>query len=81
MDILADIERASRARRVPVHHRKPPRTIRTALSRAQSGDVVILAGKGHETYQEINGMKRPFDEKQIVHDFLNEAAEAGGHDA
>ncbi|NLZ88254.1 MAG: UDP-N-acetylmuramoyl-L-alanyl-D-glutamate--2,6-diaminopimelate ligase [Clostridiales bacterium] len=82
MDILADIERGIKGTQGAyciIENRRE--AIRTALSRAQSGDVVILAGKGHETYQEINGMKRPFDEKQIVHDFLNEAAEAGGHDA
>lgn len=46
--------------------------IRTALDLAKDGDVVILAGKGHETYQEINGVKRPFDEKQIVYELLQE---------
>ena len=44
--------------------------ISKALGMAQDGDVVILAGKGHETYQEINGVKRPFDEKQIVRELL-----------
>ena len=33
---------------------------------AREGDVIVLAGKGHETYQEINGVKRPFDEKVVV---------------
>ena len=46
--------------------------IQRALSLAQSGDVLILAGKGHETYQEINGVKKPFDEKQIVRELLSE---------
>ena len=44
--------------------------IRHALSIAQEGDVVLLAGKGHETYQEISGIKRPFNEKQIVQEIL-----------
>ena len=35
-------------------------------------DIVILAGKGHETYQEINGEKLPFDEREIVKEFLKE---------
>ena len=35
-------------------------------------DIVILAGKGHEVYQEINGEKRPFDERQIVKEILGE---------
>lgn len=41
-----------------------------ALDIARDGDVVILAGKGDETYQDINGVKRPFDEKQIVKEIL-----------
>lgn len=44
--------------------------IAKALDMAEEGDVVILAGKGHETYQEISGVKRPFDEKQIVREHL-----------
>jgi UDP-N-acetylmuramoyl-L-alanyl-D-glutamate--2,6-diaminopimelate ligase len=36
--------------------------IRRALDAAQPGDVVVLAGKGHETYQEINGVRVPFDD-------------------
>lgn len=44
--------------------------IQYALSHAASGDVVLLAGKGHETYQEIDGVKRPFDEKVIVAQLL-----------
>ncbi|MBQ3667946.1 MAG: UDP-N-acetylmuramoyl-L-alanyl-D-glutamate--2,6-diaminopimelate ligase [Clostridia bacterium] len=43
-----------------------------ALANARPGDTVVLAGKGHETYQEINGVKHPFDEKVIVHELLNE---------
>ena len=46
--------------------------IRHALLMAQAGDMVVLAGKGHETYQEIKGVKRPFDEKQVVHELLDE---------
>ncbi|HSK68728.1 MAG TPA: UDP-N-acetylmuramoyl-L-alanyl-D-glutamate--2,6-diaminopimelate ligase [Candidatus Limnocylindria bacterium] len=51
--------------------------IRRAMALARSGDVVLLAGKGHETYQEILGVKRPFNEKQIVADLLREER-AGG---
>ena len=38
----------------------------------EDGDVIVLAGKGHETYQEIMGVKRPFDEKVIVSEILLE---------
>jgi UDP-N-acetylmuramoyl-L-alanyl-D-glutamate--2,6-diaminopimelate ligase len=41
-----------------------------ALGGARSGDVVLLAGKGHEDYQEINGVKYHFDDKEIVEEFF-----------
>ena len=44
--------------------------IRHALEIARPGDVVVLAGKGHETYQEIKGVKHPFDEKIVVSELL-----------
>ncbi len=47
--------------------------IRYALSIANEADAIVLAGKGHETYQEINGVKYPFDEKVIVQELLEEA--------
>jgi UDP-N-acetylmuramoyl-L-alanyl-D-glutamate--2,6-diaminopimelate ligase len=40
--------------------------IRTAVMLAADGDVVLVAGKGHETYQEIKGVKYPFDDKAII---------------
>ncbi len=46
--------------------------IRYAMNMAQEGDIIVLAGKGHETYQEIMGVKRPFDEKQVVQEILRE---------
>ena len=46
--------------------------IRYALEMAQEGDVIVLAGKGHETYQEVRGVKQPFDEKKIVAELLEE---------
>ena len=40
--------------------------IRLALAQAGPGDVVVLAGKGHETYQEIDGVQRHLDEREEV---------------
>jgi UDP-N-acetylmuramoyl-L-alanyl-D-glutamate--2,6-diaminopimelate ligase len=40
--------------------------IKTAVLLAQSGDVILIAGKGHETYQEINGVKHHFDDREIL---------------
>ncbi len=40
--------------------------IKTAVKMAQKGDIILLAGKGHEKYQDINGIKHPFDDKEEV---------------
>ena len=40
--------------------------IRAAVALAQPGDIVLVAGKGHETYQEIQGVRTPFDDKQVL---------------
>jgi UDP-N-acetylmuramoyl-L-alanyl-D-glutamate--2,6-diaminopimelate ligase len=53
--------------------------IRHALTIAQEGDVVVLAGKGHETYQEIRGAKKPFNEKVVVKELLAEMSAAPSH--
>ncbi len=44
--------------------------IRQAVGMAKPGDVVLLAGKGHETYQEINGVKHPFDDVAVLQETL-----------
>ena len=46
--------------------------IRQAMEMAVGGDIVVLAGKGHETYQDICGVKYPFDEKEIVAELLED---------
>jgi UDP-N-acetylmuramoyl-L-alanyl-D-glutamate--2,6-diaminopimelate ligase len=45
------------------------KAIHLALSNAKEGDVIIIAGKGHETYQEIKGVKYPFNDALIVSEF------------
>ncbi len=45
--------------------------IRTACRLAQRGDLILVAGKGHEKYQEINGVKHPFDDKAVLQQELN----------
>ena len=73
MDILDQIEEGIRhtgCQYVVIENRRE--AIRYALTHAQPSDVVVLAGKGHETYQEINGVKHPFDEKIIVAELLKE---------
>ena len=73
MDIIDAIEQGIRTTECPytvIENRRE--AIRYALSFAQKDDVVVLAGKGHETYQEINGVKYPFDEKVVVAELLEE---------
>jgi UDP-N-acetylmuramoyl-L-alanyl-D-glutamate--2,6-diaminopimelate ligase len=45
--------------------------IRTALMLAQKNDIIFIAGKGHETYQEIEGVKHPFSDVQVVKELIN----------
>ena len=46
--------------------------IKEAIKMMNNKDIVVLAGKGHEPYQEINGVKYPFDEREIVKDIIKE---------
>ena len=45
--------------------------IKTACALAQKGDVVVVAGKGHENYQEIKGVKHHFDDKEVIYEIFN----------
>ena len=40
----------------------------STLSKSSAGDIIVIAGKGHETYQEVKGVKHPFDDKKVVQD-------------
>ena len=44
--------------------------IKEAIEMANKLDIIVLAGKGHEPYQEINGTKYPFDERIIVNEII-----------
>lgn len=73
MEILAAVEegiKQTNGAYTVIENRRE--AIRYALEIAREGDIIILAGKGHETYQEIMGVKRPFDEKVIVSELLDE---------
>ncbi|OPZ99867.1 MAG: UDP-N-acetylmuramoyl-L-alanyl-D-glutamate--LD-lysine ligase [Bacteroidetes bacterium ADurb.Bin416] len=70
MAILADMQEGvgvvDRKRVLSLVDRKE--AIRTACMMAKPGDVVLVAGKGHEDYQDIQGVKHPFDDKQVIAD-------------
>jgi len=63
--ILDEVEAGMSAR---PHHRVADRrqAIALALSLARAGDTLLLAGKGHETYQVVGTVKQPFDEREII---------------
>ena len=46
--------------------------IKTALKLAEKGDILLIAGKGHETYQEIKGVRHHFDDMEITKELLNQ---------
>ncbi len=60
----------------PLHYKKTTRitdrreAIKMAVSLANKGDIILVAGKGHETYQEVKGVKYPFDDKAILNDMF-----------
>lgn len=73
MQILTAIEdgiRETDGKYVIIENRRE--AIRYAMQVAQEGDVIVLCGKGHETYQDIGGVKYPFDEKCVVRELLAE---------
>lgn len=67
-EILKDMETglstASRRKFISIPDRKE--AIKAAVSMTRSEDIVLVAGKGHEKYQEIKGVKQPFDDKQVL---------------
>ena len=67
-DILHDMEAGlndeGKAKTLSISDRRE--AIRTAASLAQKGDVILIAGKGHEDYQEIKGVKYHFDDREVV---------------
>ncbi|MGN0382860.1 MAG: UDP-N-acetylmuramoyl-L-alanyl-D-glutamate--2,6-diaminopimelate ligase [Eubacterium sp.] len=68
-DIVTGVKRES-GRYITIPDRKE--AIRYAILNAEDGDVIILAGKGHEDYQEIEGVKYPMDERNLIKEIINE---------
>ncbi len=77
LDIIADIEtgmKKTTGAYVKIPDRKE--AIRYAIEHGEKGDIIILAGKGHEDYQEIEGKKYPMDERVLIAEILAEKAAA-----
>ena len=72
-EIIAQIEegiKKTKGKYIVIENRKE--AIKEAIKMMNKRDIVVLAGKGHETYQDINGEKLPFDERIIVKEFISE---------
>jgi UDP-N-acetylmuramoyl-L-alanyl-D-glutamate--2,6-diaminopimelate ligase len=67
-DIEEGLNTAAKRKFISITDRKE--AIRTALNLAAVEDILLIAGKGHEKYQEIKGVKYPFDDKQILIEFF-----------
>jgi len=72
--ILEDMQKglSSSARRKYVTEPDRRAAIQKAIELAKSEDIILVAGKGHEKYQDINGIKYPFDDKEIVRELFKE---------
>lgn len=73
MDIIEDIKTGlhkTDGKYVVVPNRKE--AIRYCIENAQDGDIIVLAGKGHEDYQEIKGVKYHMDERELIKEILDE---------
>lgn len=68
-DMLAGLDAEDRKKTLSIVDRKE--AIRTACMLAEKGDVVLVAGKGHEDYQEIKGVKHHFDDKETLRGIMN----------
>ncbi|MGD9931515.1 MAG: UDP-N-acetylmuramoyl-L-alanyl-D-glutamate--2,6-diaminopimelate ligase [Mangrovibacterium sp.] len=68
-DMEVGVEAHQRKKVLSIVNRKE--AIRTACMLAQPGDIILVAGKGHEDYQEINGVKYHFDDKEVISEIFN----------
>ena len=70
-DMLAGLDQKQMKKVITIVDRKE--AIKTACMMAQKGDVILIAGKGHEDYQEIKGVKHHFDDREVVKEIFQNA--------
>jgi len=68
-DMLAGLSPEQMKKTLSIVDRKE--AIRTAVMLAQKGDVILVAGKGHENYQDVKGVKHHFDDKEILRELMD----------
>ena len=71
-DMLAGLDKQQLKKVISIVDRRE--AIRTACMMAQKGDVILIAGKGHEDYQEIKGVKHHFDDHEVVREVFSSNA-------
>jgi UDP-N-acetylmuramoyl-L-alanyl-D-glutamate--2,6-diaminopimelate ligase len=69
-DMLAGLDHKQMKKVLSIVDRRE--AIRTACMMAEKGDVILIAGKGHEDYQEIKGVKHHFDDKEVVREIFTQ---------
>ncbi|ULT46093.1 hypothetical protein KRR40_06405 [Niabella defluvii] len=67
-DMEAGIPAGAKRKCISITDRRE--AIKTAVSLANKEDIILVAGKGHEKYQEINGVKHHFDDKEVVQEIF-----------
>lgn len=67
-DMMEGVDASQKRKTLAISNRKE--AIKTALTLAQEGDVVLVAGKGHETYQEVKGERSHFDDREVVKEYI-----------
>lgn len=72
--ILQDMERGlnSAAKRKYISIVDRREAIKTAVGMANKEDIILVAGKGHEKYQDIKGIKYPFDDKEVLREMFED---------
>jgi len=68
-EMEAGLDSAGRKKSISITDRAE--AIKAAISFAQSGDIILVAGKGHEKYQEVKGVKHHFDDKEVLDELFH----------
>ena len=69
-EMLKGVKSTNTNKTISITNRKE--AIKTACQFAQSNDIILVAGKGHESYQEVKGVKSDFDDFKIIKELLNQ---------
>lgn len=68
LDMVAGLDAGQRKQALTIIDRRE--AIKTAIALAKKGDIILVAGKGHENYQEIKGVKHHFDDKEVIREIF-----------